>query len=584
MKKLNLLTAGLLFAGISLFAAGGDNLALQKEIIAKQAKIANNTNLIGPANIKKGVYNPAVNRRGSKNTVIVGMGNPPKGEFLPMYYSTSYDAPVNDLIFSGLLKVSESGELIPDIAAADPVISNNNRTYTFKLRKNIKFSDGKPLTSKDVVFTYKIMADPSYDGRVSYYADNLVGYKDYNSGKSEKISGLKALDDYTIQFTFKTAKVTNLTSLDMGILPEHVYKHKYGDLKPVKNLIRKPVGAGPYKLKKFAPRQYAELTRNNNYYDKLPKVKNIILKYVNDNVAVQTLLKGEIDMWPGAVKPEVLETANSSGFINRIQYLRHGYGYLNINCNDPIMKDINVRKALLYGLDRAAFQQIYFKGLAISLDTVVSVTWWMYDKAFHESLTSYPFNPAKAKKLLDEDGWKMGTDGFRHKDGKKLIVVWAAIKDSDIADTLMPILLQNWKQLGVDVKIKRLDFNSLMDLLYKERKGYSIANLGVSEAILPNPREAWHSSQNKAGGSNTAQFSTKKSDKLIEKIEQDFDKNKFRKDWQEWVKYMNEQVPRYMIYSNIYTDLFNDRIKNFNANPLYRWYYCLPDISIDNGK
>ena len=586
MKRLNLLFVCAVLGTAGFVAnAGNSNLDLQKEIIAKQAKIVGNPNLIGPANIKKGVYNPAVNRRGSKDTIIVGLDNPPKGEFLPMYARTAYDFPAKYLIFSRILKNNETGELIPELAVSMPDISKDGKIYTIKLKKNLKFSDGSPLTTKDIAFTYKVMADPSYDGPMSYYVDKIVGYKDYNSGKSEDFKGITVVDDHTIKIEFEEPLVTNLITLNVGIISSKYFAHKKGDLKPVLNKMRKPLGSGPYILKKFAPRQYVELTRNENYWDKKPQIKNVIIKYVNRDVAAQSLAKGEIDMWPEETNPDVISTANRTGFINRNQYLRHGYGYLNINLNDPVMKDKDVRKALLYGLDRNAILQLYYKGLAIPLDTVCSMTWWMYDKDFDKKITHYGFNPAKAKKLLDEAGWKMGTDGYRYKNGQKMTIIWAATKDLDFVDVLMPILLQNWKQLGVDVKVKRLDFNSLMDLLYKERKGYSIANLAVGEDVFPNPRETWHSSQDKPGGNNSPHFRSKKADKLIEKMETDLDKEKYKADWQEFILYMNEEMPRYVLYSNIYTDLYNDRIKNLKTSPLFRWYsYAILDAYIDNGK
>ena len=584
MKKINLLTAGLLFAGTGLFAAGGDNLALQKEIMAQQAKVINNPALIGSANIKKGVFNPAINRQGSKDTVIVGMDNPPKGEFLPMYATTSYDFPVKYLVFSRLLKTNELGELVPEICEEYPAISADNKTFTFKLRKDVCFSDGVVLTAKDIRFTFEIISDPVYDGSSSYLAENITGYKEYNNGNAEHLAGIKIIDDYEIQFTFNEAKVNNIESFNLGIVPEHYFAHKKGDLKPVLQKMRKPIGSGPYTLKNFEPRQYVELTKNEKYWDKKPQIKNIIIRYVNQNVSAQALIKGEIDMWPGEITPEKIEMADRSGFINRNQYLRHGYGYLNINCADPVMKDKNVRIALLLGLDREAFLHLYFKGLAIPLDTVCSLTWWMYDKDFHGKIQHYPYDPEKAKKMLDEAGWKIGSDGYRYKAGKKMTIIWAATKDLDLVDILMPILLQNWKELGVDVKIKRLDFNSLMDLLYKEKKGFSIANLALGEGVYPNPRESWHSSQDKIGGKNP-HFVSKECDEMIDKMEGSLDKKDYKKEWQKWILFMNKEVPRYILYSNVYTDLYNNRIKNLETSPLYRWYdYGLQNAYIDNGK
>lgn len=156
----------------------------------------------------KKAKNPAKDREGADNTIIIGMTEA-KGELMPVYYSTGYDGYVVDYMFDQLFTNDEAGEYIPHVAK-EWEISDDKLTYTFHLRDDVKFADGTPLTAHDVEFTYLAMADPNYDGRYFAYVDGLVGYEEYAEGNAENLSGVVVHDDYTISFTFKERELQTL--------------------------------------------------------------------------------------------------------------------------------------------------------------------------------------------------------------------------------------------------------------------------------------------------------------------------------------------------------------------------------------
>ncbi len=137
------------------------------------------------------------------DTLIVGQYEPATN-FNPVYYLTAYDEYVVDLIFQGLIKRNFEGEY-EGIIAESWVYSNDGKTITFKMKKKAKFSDGTPVTAHDIVFTYKVLADPSYSGRNSLVVEDMKGYKEYKEGKTKGFEGVVALDDYTVQFNFNEA-------------------------------------------------------------------------------------------------------------------------------------------------------------------------------------------------------------------------------------------------------------------------------------------------------------------------------------------------------------------------------------------
>ena len=567
---------------LAITACGEKKAPGGKENNNSEQKIEQNkTSLIGPAYIDMNKPNPALSRGTAKDTLIVG-STEAAGNFLPIYYATSYDAPVVALVFEGLLKTNRNGDFIPDLAEEMPEISEDGKTYTFKIKKDIKFHSGNPLTADDIVFTYETIADPSYDGRFTSYVKDLVGYEDFSTGKIDKLSGVEKVDDHTVKFHFKENLAPNITQTAMGIMDSKFYAHDKGDMTPVKTKMQQLSGTGPYKLAKFEPRQYFELIENENYYGNKPGIPKIIVKFVTDATDVQELIKGDIDMLTGVVTPEKLEMANETGFINRDQYLRHGYGYLKFNTQDPIVSDKKVRQALTYGLDRQAFLDLYFKGLAINIDAPISKAHWTYEPSLDEKMITYNFNPEKASQLLDEAGWKMEKDGYRYKDGQKMIINWASIKDLDLVNILMPILIENWKQLGVDVKLNPMDFNSLMDKTYKERTGFTMFNMATSEATFPDPSTQWHSEYDKTGGNNTTQFRNAKNDELLDKMKRELDKNKYKDLWQEWAININEEAPMINLYTNTYTDLYNRRVENFDTDSLWAWYRAVTEAKLGN--
>lgn len=580
---MNKFTKFLMVSSLIALAACGEKKAPggegQKTATVEKKMEENKNKLIGPGNIDMGKTNPALSRSTAKDTLIVG-STEAAGNFLPMYYATSYDAPVVATVFEGLLKTDRNGAYMPGLAEAMPEISEDGKSYTFKLKKGVKFHSGREMKADDVVFTYSIMADPSYDGRFTSVVKDLVGYEDYSTGKTDKFAGVEKLDDYTVRFNFKENLAPNIAQLYMGILDSEFYGHKKGDTAPVKAKMQELVGTGPYKLSKFVPRQYFELIANEDYHGKKPEIKKIIVKFVTDATDVQELIKGDIDMLSGVIDPQKLELADVTGFIDRDQYLRHGYGYLKFNTQDPVVADKKVRQALTYGLDRQAFLDLYFKGLAINVDAPISKAHWTYDNNLENKLTKYNFDPVKAAQMLDEAGWKMGTDGYRYKNGQKMVVNWTSIKDLDLVNILMPILLENWKQLGVEVKLNPMDFNSLMDRVYKERTGFSMFNMATSEATFPDPSTQWHSDFDKTGGNNTSQFRNAKNDELLTKMRKELDKDKYKALWQEWAININEEAPMINLYTNTYTDLYNRRLEGFDTDSLWPWYRAINDAKL----
>ncbi|SHJ71146.1 ABC transporter substrate-binding protein [Paramaledivibacter caminithermalis] len=534
------------------------------------------------------VPNPA-KTRDSSNTFIVGDSGGFKGQFISAYNSSVTDAYVMRLCFSPLLRYNNKGE-IENVVAKSYEVSEDHKTFTFHLRDDVKFSDGTPLTAKDVAFTYHTVADPSYDGRHIAVVQDIVGFDEYNKDKEGKIKfmeGIKVIDDYTISFTFKEALRINIENFigQLYIMPEHFYGFEKGHTEELKAKQHEILGSGPYKLVKFEPGQFVEMEINENYFgDKKPQIPRVIIKQTEDSTQTEELVAGQIDMIAGEIDPDKLEIAKEAGFIDFYKYPRSGYGYLKFNCQEEPTNDKNVRKALVYGFNRKAFVDTFFKGLAKTQDVPINQVAWGYTKELQEKLTSYDYNPEKAAELLEQAGWKLGDDGYRYKDGKKLTIHIASIAEAEMWEMVAGLMAENYKQIGVELEISMMDFNSLLTKVYDEREGFNMYSMAVN-FYTPDPAQDlysnWHSKFDIQGGDNTARFRNDKNDELLVELRKEFDLDKAKKLYEEWALNINDEMPILILYANLYTDLVNNRVKGYNPTAIYNWSHDIVNMYIE---
>lgn len=576
-KLVILLTAGLAASMLFVACGGGANNATEGNSNGSESG-GTTKDLSKPERIE--ASNPSALPDAAKNrtdTLIVGTTDP-KGEFVPIYSSTLYDSWVNKLVFDGLISNNEKGEAVPNVAESYEV-SEDGKTYTFKLNKGIKFTNGQELTAKDVAFTFTSICDPGYDGPRMDAVSNLVGYEEYNKGDAKSVEGIKVIDDYTISFTNKNVDAAGIWNFEYGIMPESVYKFEKGNFQAVKDKLLEPVGSGAYKFVHFKPGQEVKFEKNPDYWKGEPKIPYIVMKVTNAQTLLQELMAGTVDIDRVGAKPENIDPLKQAGFLNLDLYMQNGYGYIGLNYGSDKVKDPKVRQALLYGLNRDGFMQSYYQGYGQVYNSHILPTSW----AYNPDVPKYEYNPEKANQLLDEAGWKdTNGNGVRDKDGVELELQWLTYTGSKYVDALIPIVQQSWEQIGVKVTPELMEFGTMMDKV--NNREYDIFNGAWNLSIDPDPSGIFAISQDVPGGFNNIGWRNEEADKLLKEGKGTTNQEERKKAYAKWQLKFSEDVP-YILLGNA-QEMFasNSRVKGYNPSTYIDWTHDVYKLELDNNK
>jgi peptide/nickel transport system substrate-binding protein len=332
-----------------------------------------------------------------KSSLNVYLYQEPAGIFSPLAPSSGPDNQVMSFIHEGLLAVDPDYKLQPRLAESYTV-SPDATTFTFKLRQGLKWSDGTLFTSKDVLFTYRLLANKKTTSATAGSYAAVAGVADFEAGKASDISGFSAPDDNT--FVIKAAKPNfGLVALigTAYIVPEHILGKDAPDTVAKNPFFRKPtVTIGPYTFVEYKTNQYVHVTANPQYRSPA-KIKDVYLKPMTSDAATAQLGNGGIDI--ASYSPT--DVATVAGFSGVTTQDKPGAGFVRIGINQSKLyfKDVRVRQAFLYATDRAQIVKTVLAGKG-------TVRLSDFAKANEPAgLNEYAKDVGKAKQLLADAGW-----------------------------------------------------------------------------------------------------------------------------------------------------------------------------------
>lgn len=530
------------------------------------------------------------------------------GVISPIYYTTAYDGYAVDLIFDSLLDYNANSELVPELAASMPELSDDGKTVTFKLKEGLKFSDGSDLTAEDVRFTFEVTADPSYSGRFGTTAQNIVGWKEFHDKGStiEHMEGIETPDDHTIIFKLNEARNDAVADLGTtyGIISYDQFKDSYskGNTKAIEEATTTTIGSGPYKLNKYDKASGASFVKNDAFTTNKGKyaVKNIVIQHVTESTELEALTTDSVDLLPASLNADKISTISSKEGYSYHNYARAGIGYVTLNTEFGATADPAVRKALIYAINRDGFNDSYFGWTDEASSELKEIKLGYAPKAFInpvsslgdvvngtrelEGLVNYSYDLEKAKSILDEAGWKVGSDGVREKDGQRLEIKFLASEGNSVLETLLPLFEKDWaKELGVDLKKTTVDMNTMFAKLEsvdaKEEWNAAFLAVGFTGTTLTEINTMFHSAEDRL--SNYSGLKDTELDKLLEQAQGTVDDTDAKAAYEKVLIKAMDDAAYYPLYANQYFDLYNSRVKNLNTSSVYSWAKAMADVTID---
>lgn len=490
------------------------------------------------------------------NTVVVGLQEP-GGVFTPHFNTSGYDGNVQAVMFPPLVDINEQGEPFPRLAE-DWEISDDETVYTYYLREDLKFDDGSDLTAEDVEFTITLLHDPGYGGNTDISEANVVGGDDYREGDADSISGIEVIDDQTIEIEVEEPNARSLTLLGGQVLSKEYYGADYekGDLDYLNDLHLQPLGAGPFRFDEYNPGEHIQYVSNEHYYNGEPEVDTFIYR-TTEGDSQQFFQTGELDYSGFTANQDNYELLESLEFADINVYNSSNYSYIAFNNNSEIFEDPEVRQAFIYGLDRETIIDAHYQGFAEVANVPVAPTSW----AHTDDIEAPPYDPDRARELLDEAGWEEGDDGIREKDGERLRVYYYT-SSGGLGDTLIPIAQENYREIGVDFQVEQMDFNALLSRV--EDGDHDLASF--STTMQPDPHigvQAFHSSHT---GSTFSGYGNDEIDGLIDASVATNDQDGRAEAYHELYEALQDDPPMILLNYNKVLTATNARVQGFEPN------------------
>jgi len=452
----------------------------------------------------------------------------------PVLAGTDTDKTLESLVYSGLLRKLPNGELISDLAESYAV-SDDGKTYTVELKKNIKFHDGKPLTSDDVLFTINKIKDPLF--------------KSPERGGWEGVVATK-IDETKITFSLSEPYALFPENLTLGILPEHIWKN-FTSVDFNNNTFNiNAVGSGPYKIKyvKRGANGTIEsfiLSAFSNFALGKPLINKITLSFYDDEQKLSLAYeRGEVDAI-GGISPENVGKSQKESVV-RYPLARGFSVFLNQNKKEFFANSV-VRQALLNSIDKNKIIQDVFLGYATVLEGPLPLG----SRGAPTNISASTKKTASDSILsLEENGWEKNTKGIFEKKGKELTFSLATANIAELK-AVAENLKNEWNKIGVRVDIKMYEIGDLNQEVIRPR-GYDALLFGEVIGREPDLFAFWHSSQRFDPGLNVALYTNPKVDKLLSEA-----------------RGTTDTTIRTTLYESIYKNIANDVPAIFLYSPLY---------------
>ncbi|MBN3480022.1 oligopeptide ABC transporter substrate-binding protein [Lactobacillus acidophilus] len=533
-------------------------------------------------------FSSAVPKKATKNGGTVKVAVETDTPFTGIFnYELSTSATDTEVMQYGAesLFATDDQYVFTDKGAATIKINQKAKTATINIKKNVKWSDGKPVTAKDYEYAYEIIANKATKSQryTSSLAD-LVGLEEYHEGKSNTISGIEMPDGDNgrkVILHFKTMKPGMNTSGNGYIwetaAPYHYLKDvKFKDLMSSDKIRKKPLFFGAYKLQKVVRGQSVTWVPNEYYYKGKPKLSKITASVINPNSVAQSIKSNKFDVI-SVINSQWQNVKGTKG-VNFIAQVPLSYSYLGFkvgkwdaqrgeNVMNPKSKMNNkaLRQAIAYGMNVDQVYKRYTYGLSFRVPTLIPKQFGDY---FDKNVKGYSYNIKKGNEILDKAGFKKKGTYRVQPNGKPLTIRLAAMTGNSTQEPIVQNYIQQWKKEGLNFKLtggRLIEFNSFYDKIQNDDPSVDMFLGAWSLSSEPSPNYLY----GEKAPMNYSRFVTKKNNQLLEEMDsQKAFNHTYRVDkFHEWQKYMDDQAYVVPVANSYSISAVNKKLTGYSLKP-----------------
>ncbi|MCU0650712.1 MAG: peptide-binding protein [Candidatus Omnitrophica bacterium] len=467
---------------------------------------------------------------------------------MPMLASDSASAQVSGMIFNGLVKYDKDINLVGDLAESWDIL-DEGLVIVFHLRKNVLWQDGHPFMAHDVEFTYKKMIDP--DVRTPY------------GGDFERVNSFEVIDDYTIKVTYKEPFAPGLASWGMSIIPKHLLENQ--DLNTAE-FSRRPVGTGPYTLKRWKVQEKIELKANNSYFEHRPYIDRSVTRIIPDESTIFLELQTQGIDSSGLSPLQFSRQTDTAFFKKHYRKFRlpgFNYTYMGYDLSNPKFSDKRVRQALNLAVDKQEIIDVVLLGFgAISTGPFVPQSW-----AYNQNVIPESFDPGKAMQLMADAGWQdSNNDGWLDKDGRVFEFTLVTNQGNEERQKTAEIIQRRLKDIGIRVTIKVVEWSVFLSE-YIDRRDFEAILLGWSVSREPDIYDIWYSAKTKQGEFNFVGYGNQEVDRLLLDGRRTFDQIERQRIYHRIHQLIYEDQPYMFLFTSESLSILHNRFREVKPAP-----------------
>ncbi|MBM4170965.1 MAG: hypothetical protein FJ214_03735 [Ignavibacteria bacterium] len=519
----------------------------------------------------------------STDRVVVGLQNDLE-TLNPLYSMSEPELNISELIYLSLAGHDWDAEL--GTVTSYPLLAeewkwnSDSTSVSIKLRDDVYWSDGKKVSSDDVVYSFDLYSDANVQSRFFGIFSNYFTKPDLSIDLKKSF---EKINDLELKIKFKPQSVPSVFDFDMPILPKHIFEKNDRRELATSEINVKPIGCGPYQLDNWTRNQNIRLVKNeNSFLIKENSVKEIYFKIVPDyNSLLNQIMKGEIDLAQN-IRPEDVASLKSQVHLQISSRKGRSYDYVGLNNIDPnefqksgklspnqYFGNAKIRMAVSLAINRKSILDEFLLGNGELMVTPISP---IFKSEIDKSLNPIEYNLTKSREILRNEGWTdTNGDGIIEKNGKKFALTLNVPSGNPLRTYSSTIVQNNLKAVGIDLQIATLEPSIFFNKMFKKEFDIWIAGWGVPIPLDLKPY--WHSNPS-IGGANIVSYTNKNLDKILEQLSRKVSNNTRTELLKQFQKIIADEQPVSFLYWIDTIVASNKKIQNLQINPLGSVQQC----------